>query len=100
MSRNTFARLWWTAEQLGGDYDLARLALSRQDMFQAIFERIFGLYQPAARAALSRFPPASEDAVRTAARWLNYVGSTTVLELLNEAEIGLILDESLKSHST
>lgn len=98
VSRNTFARLWWTAEQLGGDYDLARLALSRQDMFQAIFERLFGLYEPAARGALSRFPTASEDAVRTAARWLNYVGATTVLEMLSEAEVALILDESLKPH--
>ena len=95
VSRNTLARLWWTAEHLDGDYDLARRALARQDAFQAIFERLFGLYPPATRAAIQRFNGRSEAEVRRAARWLNYAAATAVLEGLGEAEIAAILDESL-----
>ena len=95
VSRNTLARLWWTAEHLEGDYELARRALSRQDMFQAIFERLFGLHPPAARAAIEAFDGKSEDEVRRAARWLNYAGATAVLEALTESDIRAILDESL-----
>jgi hypothetical protein len=95
VSRNTLARIWWTAEHLDGDYELARAALSRQDMFQAIFERLFGLHPPAARAAIRKFHGRSEDEIRRAARWLNYAGATAVLEALDETEIESILDESL-----
>ena len=95
VSRNTLARLWWTGEHLGGDYELARFALSRQDMFQAIFERLFGVYEPAARAALAKFGGRSEDEVRKATKWLNYAASTTALELLDQEAIEAILDESL-----
>jgi hypothetical protein len=95
VSRNTLARLWWTAENLEGDYHLARQALSRQDMFQAIFERLFGLHPAAAKAAIAAFDGRSEDEVRRAARWLNYAGATAVLEALSEADIRAILDESL-----
>jgi hypothetical protein len=95
VSRNTFARLWWTAEHLDGDYDLARRALARQDMFQAIFERLFGLYPPAARAAIRKFDGRAEDDIRRAARWLNYSAATAVLEVLDESAIEQILDQSL-----
>jgi hypothetical protein len=95
VSRNTFARLWWTAHQLEGDYDLARFAVSRQDMFQAVFERLFGLYGPAAAASLGRFRGRSEDEIRDAARWLNYAASTTLLEALNQDDIKELLDTVL-----
>jgi hypothetical protein len=95
VSRNTFARLWWTAEHLDADYDLARRALARQDPFQAIFERLFGLHLPAARAAIRSFEGKSEAEARRAARWLNYAAATAVLEALSEDEIAAILDESL-----
>lgn len=99
ISRNTLARLWWTGEQLhdGDNYDLARTALSNQDMFQAIFERFFGIYPAAAKACLARFPDRREEEHRKAARWLQQCLSTTVLEALSEDEVGAILDEVLVS---
>jgi hypothetical protein len=97
VSRNTFARLWWTAETVRGDYRLARVALSRQDMFQAIFERHFGMYEPAARAAITIFDGRRESEIRVAARWLTYVASTTVLEVLDEQQITEILREGLRA---
>jgi hypothetical protein len=95
VSRNTFARLYWLAEHLGGDYAEARAVLGRQDMFQAIFERTFGLYPPAVQACLRKFRGRSEDDVRSATKWLNYVASTTVLEALDASEIESILTESI-----
>jgi hypothetical protein len=97
ISRNTLARLWWTAERLreGDDYSLARKALSNQDMFQNIFERFFGIYPPAARACLSRFETCNEAEWRRASRWLQQVASTTLLEILLEEQIIAILDEAL-----
>jgi Family of unknown function (DUF6339) len=97
VSRNALARLWWVVEHCGNDFDLARVALSSQDMFQAIFERLFGIYEPAARACLVRFEGRSEDDIRRATRWLNYAASTTVLEALGEEEVGLIVDAGLAS---
>jgi len=94
ISRNTFARLWWTAEELQ-DYDLARRALSSQDMFQNIFERFFGIYPAAARACLDRFEGCGETEIRSAAKWLQQCATTTLLEGLSEDEIAAILDEAL-----
>lgn len=95
ISRNTLARLWWTAEQLDGDYDLARKALERQDLFQAVFERFIGMYPPAARACLAKFDGKSEAQVRDAAKWLQQCASTTVIEELDQQQIEAILDEAL-----
>ena len=99
ISRNTLARLWWTAEQLE-DYELARKALSNQDMFQNIFERFFGIYPPAARACLDRFQGRKEVEIRTAAKWLQQCASTTVLESLDQPGIAAILDEALAGMSS
>lgn len=99
ISRNTLARLWWTAEELQ-DYDLARHALSSQDMFQNIFERFFGLYPDAAKACLDRFEGRSEGEIRSASRWLQQCASTTLLEGLTEQEVAAILDEALRGSST
>jgi len=94
ISRNTLARLWWTAEQLE-DYDLARKALSSQDMFRNIFERFFGVYPPAAKACLDRFDGRSESQIRAAAKWLQQCASTTALEALDQDAVAAILDEAL-----
>jgi hypothetical protein len=94
MSRNTLSRLWWTAEHLG-DYELARRALSNQDMFQNIFERFFGMYPPAARACLTCFHERPAAQVRAAAKWLQQCATTTLLEALDEAAIRSILAEAL-----
>jgi hypothetical protein len=94
VSRNTLARLWWTAEQLE-DYSLAKRALRNPDMFQNIFERFFGIYPAAARACLDRFEGRSEAEIRGASKWLQQCGSTTILEALSEDEVAAILDEAL-----
>lgn len=93
---NTFARLWWAAEQLG-DYEKARLIVSSAEDYVGILERFYGIYEPAAEAALGRFSSRSlkEDDQREAAKWLQQNLATTVLESLDEAQVGAILDESI-----
>jgi hypothetical protein len=97
VSHNTFARLWWTAEELhdGDDYGDARLALRNQETFAIVFERFFGIYPEAARACLRRFDGVPEDERRRAAKWLQQCLSTTVLEALDADEVEAILDEAL-----
>jgi Family of unknown function (DUF6339) len=97
VSRNTFSRLWWTAEGLDGDYDLARFALSRQDMFVSVFERLFGVYSPAARACLEVFRGRSEGEIRRASEWLNYAAATTLIEALDADDIKDLLGEALQA---
>lgn len=94
VSRNTLARLWWLGETLGsdGNYDLARKAVAVQDKFQAVFERTFGLYPPAAKAFVERFDSLGETEVRDRAKWLQQCGSTTLIESLTADEIGAIID--------
>ncbi len=96
VSRNALARLWWCGETLKtGDatdpYALARKALERQDLFQAIFEREFGLYPPAARACLKRYRDASPRQFRKGTRMLNHSLTTIALESLTESDILAIL---------
>ncbi len=97
ISRNTLARLWWVAESFDGDYDLARRAIANQDLFQAIFERRYGLYPPAARACMVEFEGKTEDQIRDAATWLQFSLGTTVLQALDEDAIRAILQESLSA---
>jgi hypothetical protein len=98
MSRNALARLWWCAETLYSEqdgYDLARQALTRQDLFQAIFERQFGLYPPAALACLRRFGngKVSEREWREGTRRLNHYLTTIVVEALSEEDILRLLED-------
>jgi len=99
VSRNTFARLWWCAEPLYSEedgYDLVHIALSRQDFFNQMFERLFCLYIPAARAFVRVFRDSSqdeireaakEDEIREAAKELDHYFTTIVAEALNEEDI-------------
>src|SRR5262249_7520155 len=82
VSHNALARLWWVAEALSdnGNYDLARKALVRQDLFQAIFERELGMYSPAARAAIKMADQVSEEVWRERMRRLRYYATTISLE--------------------
>jgi hypothetical protein len=66
-------------------------ALANQDFFQAIFERKFGLYPPAARACLDVLRDASEDERREATKRLNHYLTTIVLENLTEGDIRELL---------
>ncbi len=94
VSRNALARLYWCAEMLYSErdgYDLVHQVLSSQDFFQAIFEREFSLYPPAARACVRELAGASEDERREATRRLNHYLTTVVVEALREDEIRSLL---------
>ena len=94
VSRNALARLWWCAETLyseGEGYTLVREALVNQDFFQAIFERQFGLYPPAARACLRSLKNATEGERREATRRLNHYLTTIELEALTEEDVVALL---------
>ena len=90
ISRNAFARLWWCTEALYNEedkYDLVYIVLSRQDFFQAVFERELGLYVPAARACVLVLKDSSEDERRQATKELNHYFTTIVAEALGEEDI-------------
>jgi hypothetical protein len=94
VSRNCLARLWWCAHALFSDkdgYRLVRAALAKQDLFQAIFERKFGLYAPAARACIRRLRNSAEKDFRSATEKLNQYLTTIVLESLNEKDVEKLL---------
>ena len=94
VSRNALARLYWTAETLYSDtegYTWVREALRNQDFFQAIFERAFGLYTPAAKACLDALRDANEAQRRKATKALNHYLTTTVVATLSENDIFEIL---------
>lgn len=99
IARNTLARLWWAVEKLGAD-DAATVTRNQED-FVAVFERFYGLYEPAASAAVGRFSTSSlsDERQRQAANWLTQTIPTTVIEALDKQEVEAILDESIKSDS-
>jgi hypothetical protein len=95
VSRNTFARLWWCVEALySGDdkYKLVNAVLQKQDLFQAVFERRFGLHAPTAKQFIRKFGLARELEWRTAARRLDYRFRTILLEALDQTEIAKLID--------
>jgi hypothetical protein len=96
VSRNALARLFWCGEALWSQedgYDVARAALHRQDFFQAVFERRFGLYRPAARSCVMRLADATELAWRNSLKGLNFCLSTMVVEAMDESAVGKLLEE-------
>ncbi|OLE28378.1 MAG: hypothetical protein AUI36_31165, partial [Cyanobacteria bacterium 13_1_40CM_2_61_4] len=96
VSRNSFARIYWCAEALYTTpvgYKLAEQALDNQDFFQAIFERNFGIYSPAARACLAVLKNSNENARRTATRKLNHYLTTIAVETLTQKDIEKLLSQ-------
>ena len=96
VSRNALARLFWCGEALWSQedgYHLARSSLHRQDFFQAVFERKFGLYRPAARACVVKLADATELAWRNSLKGLNFCLSTMVVEAMDESAVGELLEE-------
>jgi uncharacterized protein DUF6339 len=95
VSRNTFARLWWCVEVLYSaedKYNLVNVVFQKQDLFQAVFERRFGLHAPTAKSFISRFGDAREAEWRAAARRLDYRFGTILLEALDVKEITKLVD--------
>lgn len=99
-ARNTFSRVWWVANTLGGNMESSRAVLGDADAFSGIFERFFGSFKPAANASVGRLVVENvpQDEQRTARRWLQQALGTTILEALDEEDIRQILNESLGSN--
>jgi uncharacterized protein DUF6339 len=96
VSRNALARLFWCGEALwdkNSGYNLARAALRKQDFFQAVFERKFGLHRPAARACVNNLADATEMVWRNSLKGLNFCLSTMVVEAMDESAITDLLAE-------
>lgn len=82
LARNTFARLWWVAEVLEGDYDLARKAVSNAQLFVDVFERRLGLNPQIASVCVEVLGDADDDTVKKTVRRLQQRAKTTRLESL------------------
>jgi hypothetical protein len=94
VSRNSLARLWWCARSLHSTtegYRLVRAALEKQDLFQAVFERKFGLYPAAARACIRQLKGEPEVVFREATKKLNQYLTTIVVETLSERDVEKLL---------
>lgn len=93
-NRNALSRLFFTAEALHDKkmgYKLATSAFANQDRHTSIFERSMGLIPAAAKALVrSTQGMGSEDIQKTAKR-LNHIGSSLVLELIDEQAVVQLL---------
>lgn len=98
VSRNALARLWWCAEMLwspADQYRLVQVALTNQDLFQAVFERKLGIYQPAARACFRVLEDKTLNEGRELIVRVNHLLTTVTLEALEEDEIVSVLEREL-----
>jgi len=100
VSRNTLARLWWCGETLYSKqegYALAQQALEKQDLFQAVYERKFGLYPPAATACIKALKDRTQTEWRLVTRVLDHHFTTITVETLQESEIAQLIDQILEN---
>jgi hypothetical protein len=96
---NAFSRLWWIAEitRDGDCYALTQEVLSRQHLAISLFVRKFSSYRPAVAAFVRVMRAASQDDTERVARELNGRLSTLVLESLEEAALGALIEELLEA---
>jgi hypothetical protein len=87
LARNSFARLWWTAETLGGDMELTDTALGNSDLFVGVFERRLGLNPAIARACVKALGNETGDVVKSTLKGLQQRARTTRLEVLDEDQL-------------
>jgi Family of unknown function (DUF6339) len=94
---NAFARLWWIAELTrdGQSYALTDEVLARQPLTTPIFVRKFSSYRPAVAAFVQVMRNSTPAEIERVAKELNGRLSTLVLESLEEAEIGKLVEEIL-----
>lgn len=105
--RQTFSRIWWAAELTrgGDDYTLTdeMFALPGfQDIYEAVFGRAFGNYQPALKAFVEVIGNKPEKYIRDFSKELGYVLTTTVLEAMTGDELVMFmreLDDSMQSRA-
>ena len=96
--RQTFSRLWWAAEltRSGDDYTLTKALFDLpgfQDIYEAVFGRAFGNYQPALIAFVEVVGRKSEKYIRDFAKELGYVLTTSVLETMSKKELVTFMQE-------
>jgi hypothetical protein len=94
VSRHGLARLWWLADSLQGDYELASKILDNQDIFQAIYERRVGLVPSLPAILADEFNLGDPDRRPSGAEFrakvmttLNQLATVTRLETLDEEEL-------------
>ena len=94
VSRNGLARLFWCADVLYDSqkkYSSAKTLLENQDFYQAVLERKFGLFPPAARACVATLGSASEAARREVTKKLNHYFTTISVETLSQKDIEALI---------
>lgn len=92
LKRNTFSRLWWGAELTveDGDYSMTNRFFTSggvQDLYEATFGRNFSYYQPALFAFITVLGGKKRETIREAAKMLNQMLTTLVLETLTRKEL-------------
>lgn len=94
VSRNALARLFWCADVLYDSerkYGPTKTLLENQDFYQAVLERKFGLFPPAAHACVARLANASEEKRREATKKLNHYFTTISVETLSQKDIEALI---------
>jgi hypothetical protein len=102
--RNTFARLFFAAEQLIGvdgiDYDLVRRLFSSQELHLGLSDREYGLLPHVNRVLTRQLADLPDQQVRVGVRNLNALGGSICLDVLDEAEIErLVLPDPIQACS-
>jgi hypothetical protein len=93
-NRNALSRLFFTADILYDNslaYKLATSAFANQDRHQAIFERAMGLVPAAAKALIRATRGLGSEEIKSIAKRLNHIGSSLVLETVDEKELLTLL---------
>ena len=91
IARNSFARLWWAAETLDADYDLARKAVGNAQLYVDVFERRIGLSSAIATACVIELADRDEGEVKNACRRLQQRAKTTKLEFLSPDQLRILV---------
>jgi hypothetical protein len=100
IKRNSFARLWWSAEMTidSGDYGMTRELWSMEDaqeLFEQAFGRNFSSFRPALHAFLRVAGGEERKVVRDVARKQSQILTTVVLETLNQEDAEELLEQLL-----
>jgi hypothetical protein len=101
LKRNTFWRLWWSAELLvdKGDYGaLAYFFDGKQDLYEQLLGRDFSRFPLAAKIFAEILSQEGRETIRNASKDINYILSTVVLETLNEERLRALCLERVAMH--
>ncbi len=107
--RHSIARLWWGVylsfdENRKDKYELTKLLFSDEDLYIGLLEREFSMCKPVVLGVLKYFfeyqkvnntLPSRENR-RLLFKQLNFIGASTMLDVLSESDIYKIVEEFLK----